>query len=67
MAKENNDPEHFNQSKSLITKNRYYFKNGRIIRWIGNNNKDKDLKKADTETLTDHIIEESHMLRTLFE
>jgi hypothetical protein len=52
-AQENNDSEAFDESKTIITENRYYFNRGELIRWI---NEDGDIKKMEDDTQLKNIL-----------
>lgn len=42
MARENNDTEWFDQAKTIVLENRYYFHRGKMIRWLDENKNKKD-------------------------
>ena len=67
MARENNDTEYFDRNKSIITENRYYFKDGLITRWIGHDKKDIDLSKDENRTSVSEILEETRSVKNLFD
>lgn len=62
-AKEYGDNEAFDYSKTKIKEDRYYFNNGRLIRWLDNDRKEVDIETDASLSVGNGLIEHSEKMK----
>lgn len=61
-AEENDDSEIHNPNKTKLEENTYYFENGKLVRWLGNDRKNLPLD-LETNEYAQGLIEHTQKLR----
>ena len=62
-AKEYEDNEVFDDSKTKIKENRYYFNNGRLIRWLAKDKKEVDIESDAGSSVGNELIKHSKKMK----
>lgn len=66
IAKKEGIEEAFDPKKTLITEDRYYFSNNRMVRWIDENKKEVNLNSKEFKDNEQDVIETSNDMRSKF-
>jgi hypothetical protein len=63
VAKEYGDSEVFDDSKTKIIENRYYFNDGQLIRWLDKDKEEVDIKTDASSSMGNELIEHSEKMK----
>ena len=63
IATENGDNEVFNPDKTTINENRYYFKNGKLILWLNNDNNEVSLTDGKNKLAFQELMTQIYQIK----